>query len=314
MQNDTTVVLGDELDMDAIQEEINKRFMLVSMKVRKAPMERQDKKTARDLARSKGADEKAVKVEKSLWGAGWAHDRVAAVNKIAHRANTVKAKFTKPWGINSDAILPNVRYMEFAAELAAVEAEMHAALAELEPHYNRMCADARQSLNTDLAADVVHPTWEQFKACYSIEVAYAPVPTPSDAGNLNVETQLAQVMVDRATKARNHAVEEMQRGAWEMVIPELERLISRTTLREDKNGNLKSGRIYDSLIQAQRDLVSSLRHFNITNDPALERIRQKLADAIDGVTADTLRGDVAACEDVNNKAKEIAAEMAAMGW
>jgi hypothetical protein len=56
-----------------------------------------------------------------------------------------------------------------------------------------------------------------------------------------------------------------------------------------KMGEAKPQKLFDSMIEQAVDLCDVLTDMNITKDPALEKARQQLANAINGVTIEDLR-------------------------
>jgi hypothetical protein len=69
-----------------------------------------------------------------------------------------------------------------------------------------------------------------------------------------------------------------------------DRLADLDTPRELKNGELIHTRVFrDSLIENAVELVSLLKHFNLTNDPTMEDARRDLANAIENYDANDLR-------------------------
>lgn len=297
-------------DYEDIQNILNNTFMMVSMRVRKPNQARMDKQESIKVALANNANQKAVKVNKNIWGGGWVADKVTALSNLLHRANTVKTQYCRPFGMGGAWILPNSSYFDFEQDLGKIRAEAQSLLDQMQPHYARMVATAKQDLG-DLAANTHFPTWDEFTASAGIDVEYSAIPAPSTVGDFNVEHELARKFAGEAVANRNAVIEQLQRDAWERIQRPLTKLINSTRPKEEGRAKPK---VFDTLLPDVEALVRDLGNFNILNDPALEQIRQKIEATIKDVDTETLRKNPSACEATHEKANEVANDLAALGW
>jgi hypothetical protein len=80
-------------------------------------------------------------------------------------------------------------------------------------------------------------------------------------------------------------VSAAQQDAWTRVYDVLSRLKDRLTL--DENGKRKT--FHDTTVTNAQELCNALTQLNITKDPALEKARQQLEDAMVGIDPKELR-------------------------
>jgi hypothetical protein len=64
-----------------------------------------------------------------------------------------------------------------------------------------------------------------------------------------------------------------------------------TKLQEDEGDEAVKRRYHDSFLDNADTLCRMLSHLNITNDPVLDGARQRMEDAIKGLTMDGIRSD-----------------------
>ena len=311
--SDNIEVFGKQVDVADIQRLLEDQFMLVSMKVRKGAQTRQDKDAARRIEAERGADKGSLKAQNNIWGprGSWSAEQVKGLFAVAGSAYKVKEKFTRPWGMNGEGILPNADYFEFTAELGKVEAELDSMLSAMEPHYGRLVNAARAS-HGDIGPSIIYPEWPEFKAGIGIRTEMTKVPSPEEQSKLNVTHSIAQQIAERAVANRNEAVTELMRTTFESIAPVIERLAVQTSAPPE--GKTKR-RIYDTLLEEVNALVHAMSAFNITNDPAIAGLQQRLAALVSGLCTDDLR---AGHEDpvvayVHEEATQIADDLSSLG-
>ena len=123
-------------------------------------------------------------------------------------------------------------------------------------------------------------------------------------------------------RVHRRAVEQAMSGLYDRVRTMLEGdgdkdggMIGALRVEVDAEGKVFRGRVYDSRVNAVRELISMLGDLNITNDPKMNEVHRKLLVAFDGIhSAADLKGSDTFREDMTAKLQDVAASIPSLDW
>lgn len=257
---------------------------------------RKDKDTQDEVIASKGAQSKqAASVYKSLFAGS---KEAAAITTVASKARQDHYRLTLPWDDKGLRLLPTARMHEYERVMAKHKADFEAAVETFLCSYDNMVRKALFELG-QLFRREDYPSLNGLRRRYSFDVQVTPLPTSGDF-RLDIEREVQSDIVRRYDGLIERRLQEASRDAWNRVHGVLTRMVDRLTA-EGADG--KRARIHDSMLEQAHDVVELLKDFNLTGDHQLETARLRLADAIDGMTTDTLRESSVARQEVAAKAK-----------
>jgi hypothetical protein len=97
---------------------------------------------------------------------------------------------------------------------------------------------------------------------------------------------------------------------WERLMIPLRNMSARLV---DKDNGKPTG-FQGSLVQNVLDIVEIMRTCNFTNDPAMERVRMELRNALGGVTVDGLKASAPLRAATKTKIDNIINNIPSLGW
>jgi hypothetical protein len=173
--------------------------------------------------------------------------------------------------------------LEYKAEMNRHEAQFHLLVDAFLAKYDVLVAAAAFKLGALFDRDEYLPR-DQVAKRFRFEIDFSPLPTAGDF-RLDIESEVQRELVEQYERRMTAQVAAAQQDAWRRTYEALARMKDRLTLNED--GTRRT--FHDTTVSNLVDLCAALTSLNVTNDPALEKARQQLEDAITGVTPAGLR-------------------------
>ncbi len=146
-----------------------------------------------------------------------------------------------------------------------------------------------------------YPTEAVLRAKHSIEVDIALVPDPEQDVRAGWTNEMRVRHKKQILKQEKEKVSRAMLDAASRIQEHIKKIVNRV---EGYTGK-KDGSYKDSLIQNVRDMASMIQEFNLTNDPAMEAVYQKIVHDICTLDPKAMRGD----KDLSNKAVENAKDI-----
>jgi hypothetical protein len=278
---------------------ISERALLVSVNISQWTARKLDKHESAEVSRRNSAIDGSVRANKDLLP--MAHS-LKQVHSVVGSIRNEFYRTTVPW-MNDMGIIKAEGYMTFAPRMAERKIEFDTAVNKFLSEYEELREDAKYLLG-GLYRDEDYPSPDEIATKFKMDVAFYPVPAPSEWGRLSPLADIADGMAHQL--AAKYA--EREREATKVVWERLHKLVSaaHNTLTSDK------GRVHDTLLDNARELCSIMPSLNISDDPTLETMRQSLEGAIAGVDTEALRKDEVVRTQVSDKLADIMNKMGAM--
>jgi hypothetical protein len=280
--------------------------MLGSINISVWEARKQDKKTAEEVAVSKGARSKrAATVHKHLFSECPALESIKSLRgEVRQWFNTT----TLPWDDNGRRIVTTAQYLDITAQAAKYEQQFNALVRAFLATYSTEIS--KQAFEMGALFDRnEYPHEDEVAAKFRFSYVVEPLPMSGD------------FRVDIGNEAKNQLAEQYERqiaervsgavaDAWERVKTQVEWVRERMdavlaydpdAVEENKtlddDGNVVSveikkkrrPKLYDSMLEQGLALTNLLKDLNITNDPRLEEARRDLESALSRVDIDSLR-------------------------
>lgn len=266
--------------MSEIMSGIARSSLLVDLSLSVYSGRKQDTTTRDEVTASKGAKSKrAASVYKSLFADCKELDDII---KFQAKLRSANYKYTKPWFDSGVRMLPATLLQQHQDLMYDHEKEFWGLVDKFLDKYDTLVAAAAFQLGS-LFDRNEYPTRSQVKRKFAFNITYTPMPTSGDF-RLDIENAAQAELAQKYEESMKAMMQRAAQDSWEKMHGVLSRLAKQLGPRDDKRG-----KIYDSLIAGTHELCDLLKHFNVTQDPKLERMRVELLNAIDGVTTDALR-------------------------
>lgn len=179
-----------------------------------------------------------------------------------------------------------------------------AAVDEFIQKYPGYVQDARTRLNS-MFKDDDYPTIEQLRGKFAVECKVLPVPTSTDFRAEMSAAQAAQIRAEieeQVAEATTAAVQDVYRRVADVTGRMVERLNAYRP--SEGKGDKAEGAFRDTLVGNVRDLITILPALNITGDPMLTAMAEKLKPLAEH-NASVLRDDPTARKNVAAEAQAI---------
>jgi hypothetical protein len=146
-----------------------------------------------------------------------------------------------------------------------------------------------------------YPSVEKLRAKHKIEVDIAIVPDPEDDARAGWTTQMRERYKAQLQKQEKEKVSRATADVAARIQDHVSKVLERVAGYTGK----KDGSFKDSLIQNVRDMASMIPEFNITNDPEIEAVYQKIVRDICVLDPKHLRESKELRDDTAASAQDI---------
>lgn len=222
------------------------------------------------------------------------------LEEIQRHANSIRTFFyaqSLPWYSDGSRIISAKNYLDFTNDFRKRKESFDAAVSEFLACYPMLREAARQKLG-GLFNETEYPTEARLASCFNCEISFMPLPDVSDFRVDILETEKAEFL-NKIKQVETQAVQECWTRLYDTVSKAAVRLSD------------PDARLHESLIDNMTEIVQLLPKLNITDDPALETMRQSVEKTILGMSAERCRNNPVVRKESADKLAEITDKMSA---
>ena len=259
-----------------------------------------DKSTSDEVVASKNAGAKdAARVNKHLLAG---RTELDVIQQAVGRARQFVYDNTAPWSDSGLRLLPTVNFMKFTERMNDFEEEIEALVKSFVAIYPTLITAQALALGDMFKRDDF-PTSNEIMTKFSFRVNYMPVPSSGDF-RVDVGNQAQQELKERLEALTQERIDLAMSDVRERLGTHLKRMSDRLTT-DYVNGEAKSRRFHDTLVDGALELCDLTKSLNVTNDADLEDARHQLEQLLVGVTPTDLRKNEAIRQDVKKNVDAI---------
>lgn len=292
-----------------LNEALSSNYLLAEISFRSWSGTKTDKEASQEVIAAKNAVKGAGRFVKDLMAGAAAE--LEEVRAISNEMRNYVIERTLPWSTNEEGVkrggrlLASAVAMTFLQGLEEIKARRDIAILNLARVWPQRVQQALINLGT-LADATQYPNAVDIPALFSVNVSIVPLPSVQDFSRLNVPAALADALGQRHQQHAEVQVKVAMDTLRERFTDELERFERQMS----KHSSGEKTKLYASLVSNMEGLVNLARSMNITGNPRLaqlaDRIESKLLQfPIETYKNDTVRAAVAAAD-----AKELLAQAA----
>lgn len=281
---------------------LSRKAVLVSVNISQWSARKLDRKVTNETNEKYHASEDAGRYNKLLID----KRHLAEINGIVSKARALHYKMTRPWADDGPRILPNALFSKFADEFRELKRDMERAADAFERGYLSFIEERKRKIN-GLFDPQDYPPADEIRAKFNLDHRIMPLPDEEDfRADLDADT-VADIKAEMARTSGNVLDDAMKATAAEIV----EKVGHMSTkLKEYKTGTDGKKKFFlDSLVENVRELAELLPAFNLSNDPNLAHITNRIARELCVEDAKDLRQNDEARATVQKSADEIVAEV-----
>lgn len=248
------------------------RAMIVSLSISQWSGRRLDRQITDEVNQQHNAASDAGRYNKLLLP----KEALAPIASIVNETRTDFLKRTLPWMDNGSRIMSSDGYLAHMSWIRAQTSKFERAVEEFIVAYPGYLNDARIRLN-GMFKDDDYPGTDILRSKFAVECRVLPVPSSQDFRVDMSDAQAERIREEiesHVTEATSAAVKDIYARVAEVTGRMVERLNAyRPAARP---GDRAEGIFRDSLVENVRDLISILPALNITGDPELTAMADKL--------------------------------------
>src|SRR5262245_31008868 len=290
--------------MKKIATALSRTTTLVSVNVSVWTARRLDRKVTDEVNRQHNAAKDAGRYNKLLIEA----EHLKEVNQLVSSIRQLHYSMTRPWCDEGPRILPNVLHSKFTDALRVLKRDFETAADKFCRAYPDYVETRAKQLNGLFkASDYPSPT--EIRSKFKIETKVLPFPDAEDfRADLDDDTvaDIKREIAETSAKVVDDAMKHTANQIIELVGHMAEKLTEQTGKPKKKG---ERSFYMDSLVDNVRDLAALLPAFNLTNDPKLTAITNRIVKELCVEDAPTLRKDNNLAKSVAKSADEIVAEV-----
>ena len=262
---------------------ISSASMLVELSISCWAGRRQDKRASEEVAAANRADKGVAKVSKKLLGDCAELD---AVVKFAANVRNAHYNSTLPWSDMGPRLLPTAKYFDYHKKFTILQAEFDRMVQAFIDAYDLDVAQAQAKLG-ELFNEQEYPTAEQLRSKFGFRLNYIPLP---DAGDwrLDIGNEALNTLREQYENHYRGQLEGAMKDIWRRLYDTLS-VLSRQLADQTEDG--KTPKIFASVFDRALEVLDLMETCNVTNDPNMQLMQRKLAQAFRGVTVDAVKDD-----------------------
>ena len=259
-----------------------------------------DKSTTSEVVANKNAAAKdAARVNKHLLAG---RSELDVIQQAVSRARTFVYDNTLPWSDSGLRLLPTINFMKFTQKMNDFEEEIAALVKSFVAIYPTLITAQAMALGDMFKRDD-YPTANEIMTKFSFRVNYMPVPTSGDI-RVDIGNEAQRELQKKLDELTNERIDAAMRDVRGRLGEHLKRMSDRLTT-DYVQGEAKSRRFHDSLVDGALELCDMTKALNVVNDPDLEQARNKLEKILVGVSPEDLRKNEAVRQDTKKEVDAI---------
>ena len=235
---------------------------------------------------------------------------LAGIQAAISAARAFHYSRTLPWQDDGARLLPAAAYVDYTARLRAIRADFEKAVDDFLSDYPNHVEAARKRLG-NLFRPEDYPSADEIRRRFGFDTIINPVPSGDDFRVTLGDAQAELIRAEIEERAQQQ-LQEAMRDVYRRVSDVCERMVDRLRKYTPGNDNERASGIFrDSLVENVRDLAAVLPALNITADPKLNEIAERMRRELTQHNADDLRESETLRESVADAAESILSEVSA---
>jgi hypothetical protein len=279
---------------------ITNECFLVNITVGKWAGYKLDRQASEETAKRANAKSGAVKVSKHLID----QDAVRKINTIDAQLRNHLKKYSLPWKESGDRIMPRRVYQQFLQEHSKLRDEYFAEVDKLVEIYAPERAKARFNLG-ELFKESDYPEPHALRRKFYVKLEIDPV----SEGEKDFRVKMSD---KSSTDQIKSEVEQQFKERIDRALAEVWETVDKVVSHFAESMSDPEKRFTANTLNKLQDLVEKIPVMNITGDPKLNEVADRIADRLSGFTADELRNDAKTRKRAAKEAQQIISDMSGL--
>jgi hypothetical protein len=254
-----------------------------------------DKKVSEEVDASKGTKARAGNYHKKLLAGS---DKLENIQRIVTAVRSWNYQQTLPWSDGGSRLLPMKSFFDYKQTLNNFQNQFDKAVDEFIIEYPQLVSSSAFTLG-ELFDRGEYPTADSLKEKFKFKFVFSPVPDVGDF-RIDVEGEAKAELEEQYKSYYEQKLADAMADAWTRLHETLTHMSNRLDYT-DENKKI----FHATTITNATELCGLLTSLNVTNDPKLEQMRQKLEKALAGVEPSDIKESEAIRSSVKAKVDNI---------
>lgn len=206
------------------------------------------------------------------------------ITQAQNQARALIESKSLPWSRTGFRLIPIKNLPELMVEMSKISNKFYDGVTNLLNNYDHLRTDYLRRVN-DVADEIPFPTKEQIKSGFKFDFITMPLPNVEDIRLNHVSEEVVEEIRSSTVQGFNDRLQEAQSEIVERLI----QLVLHVKDQCDKDP--KETRFHKTLITNIEDAVEILPSLNITNDPKITKLIEKVRDNLTGIDVEDLKKD-----------------------
>ena len=261
---------------------ISSAALLVELSIRTWSGRKLDKRASEEVTTTHNATRGVANVNKKILGDCAELD---AVLKFAANARNAHYSMTLPWSDTGIRLLTTAKYFDYNKAMTDLQQEFDRLVGLFIQAYSWEVSAAQVRLG-DLFNSGDYPSADSLRSKFSFAMNYMPVPEAGDF-RLDINNTAQQEIAQHYTRYYETQLKTAMSDIWERA----RKYLSRMSERLDYADNQTKKLFQATLVSNVQEVIDLMDTCNITGDTHMSAVKNKLRDALTGVTPEALRSD-----------------------
>lgn len=276
---------------------ISNSSVLVELNISVWTANKLDRSATAKVTADNNASSNAAKVHKNLM------EGTSMRNNIANLATAARAWHhlrTLPWTDGGARLLPTSLFLDYKPQMNMFRTQFDTMVNEFVANYPALVQTAKNYLGDLFNADD-YPSPDEVRSKFDFKLSFSPVPEAGDF-RLDVPASALAELSQQYEDNFNKRMGEAMREPWAKLRKTLVTMAEKLT---DKEGDERTKRYHDSLVDNIKEMCEMLTHLNVTKDPKLEEARREVEKMLAHTSMDLIRESAMARAAAKDKVNSI---------
>lgn len=261
---------------------VSNATMLIELSIGTWTGRKLDKQASEEVTANKNAAKGVANVNKKLLGDCAELD---AVNKFVANTRNTHYSSTVPWSDTGLRMVPTKRFPKYWEQMTGLQNEFGALVETFLQAYDWEISQAQVKLG-DLFNPAEYPSVEKLRTKFRFNINPIPLPEVGD-WRVDMEKEALDVVREHYEKFYDAQLKNAMGDVWDRTHKALAKMSERLDYSDASTKKV----FRDSLVENVMEVVDLLGDFNVTGDVQMTAMRDRLEDAMRGVTPEALRED-----------------------
>lgn len=225
--------------------------------------------------------------------------RLAAINQVTNDSRRFHKAMTLPWGDSGSRLLSADLFFDYKREMTAYEMKFNESVEEFLANYPKYIKAEKERLGT-LFKDSDYPSVDDLRKRFTYSLVIDPIPSAED-----FRVDLGEEEMKRIRAEIEQHVDASLKEASQELWSRLQEMIEKIKERLDGDSSIRK-----AMFEHLGDLVAVLPKLNVSNDPNLRSIAERISKELLSESVEAMRDDEHVRKETSKKADKILDVMA----